>query len=239
METLEMGWPSRLVAVLGQHSASWAHTKMEVMAEMTKTAGIILYPDFEELDAIGPYEVLGMLGKLDPEWRIVTIADKAGPVRSLSGLNVVADHGFDDAPALDVILVPGGLGSRKATDDTRLVNYVRQSGQAAAWVTSVCTGAMILHRAGFLAGRPATTHWGAIHELKALGDVDVKEGARWVHDDNLITSAGVSAGIDMALYLVSLLKDERTAASVQKMMEYYPQPPSFENLRTSGAGATT
>jgi transcriptional regulator GlxA family with amidase domain len=202
------------------------------MAQMTKTAGIILYPDFEELDAVGPYEVLGMLGKLDPEWRVVTVAGKAGPVRSLSGLNIVADHGFDDAPGLDVILVPGGLGSRKAMDDPRLVDYVRSAGQSATWVTSVCTGAMILHRAGFLAGRPATTHWGAVHELKALGDVDVKEGVRWVHDDNVITSAGVSAGIDMALYLVSVLKDERTAASVQKMMEYYPQPPAF-------AGATT
>ena len=203
---------------------------MEVMAEMTKIAGIVLYPDFEELDAVGPYEVLGMLAKLDSDWRVVMIADQAGPVRSLSGLNVVADYGFDDAPALNVILVPGGLGSRKAMDDPRLVGYVRQAGQSATWVTSVCTGAMILHRAGFLGGRPATTHWGAIHELKALGDVDVKEGVRWVHDGNVITSAGVSAGIDMALYLVSLLKDERVAANVQKMMEYYPKPPVFDEV---------
>lgn len=194
---------------------------------MTKTAGIILYPDFEELDAVGPYEVLGMLAKLDPEWSVVTIAEKAGPVRAFSGLKVVADHSFDDAPPLHVILVPGGLGSRKAMDDPLLVEYVRTAGQSATWVTSVCTGAMILHRAGFLTGRPATTHWGAIHELKALGDVDVKEGVRWIHDGNVITSAGVSAGIDMALYLVSLLKDERVAANVQKMMEYYPQPPVF------------
>ena len=197
---------------------------------MTKTAGIVLYPDFEELDAVGPYEVLGMLAKLDPEWRVVMIADKAGPVRSLSSLNVVADYDFDYAPSLDVILVPGGLGSRKAMDDPRLVDYVRKAGQSATWVTSVCTGAMVLHRAGFLTGRPATTHWGAIHELKALGDVDVKEGVRWVHDGNVITSAGVSAGIDMALYLVSLLKNEQISASVQKMMEYYPQPPVFDEV---------
>ena len=203
------------------------NTKMEVVAKMTKTAGIILYPDFEELDAVGPYEVLGMLAKLDPEWRVVTIAEQPGPVRAFGGLQLVADHGFDDAPPLDVILVPGGLGSRKAMDDPRLLDYVRKAGQSADWVTSVCTGAMVIHRAGFLAGRPATTHWGAIHELKALGDVDVKEGVRYVHDGNVITSAGVSAGIDMALYLVSLLKDERVAANVQKMMEYYPQPPVF------------
>ena len=158
------------LVVPGRYSLS-VNTKMEVMAQMTKTAGIVLYPDFEELDAVGPYEVIGMLGKLDPDWRVVMIAENAGPVRSLSGLNVIADYGFDDAPTLDVILVPGGLGSRKAVDDPRLVDYVRNAGLSATWVTSVCTGAMILHRAGFLAGRPATTHWGAIHELKALGGV--------------------------------------------------------------------
>ena len=211
----------------GNHTLPF-NAQMEVMAKMTKTVGIILYPDFEELDAVGPYEVLGMLAKLDPEWCVVTIAEQAGPVRAFGGLQLVADHGFADAPPLDVILVPGGLGSRKAMDDPRLLDYVRKAGQAANWVTSVCTGAMVIHRAGFLAGRPATTHWGAIHELKALGDVDVKEGVRYVHDGNVITSAGVSAGIDMALYLVSLLKDERVAANVQKMMEYYPQPPVFD-----------
>jgi len=203
---------------------------------MTKTAGIVLYPDFEELDAVGPYEVIGMLAKIDRDWRVFTVAEKAGPVRAFSGLNILADYSFDDAPPLDIILVPGGLGSRKEMDNPAMLQYVRKAGEGAEWVTSVCTGAMILQRAGFLSGRPATTHWGAIHELKALGDVDVKEGARYVHDDNVITSAGVSAGIDMALYLVSLLKDGNTAKSVQKMMEYYPEPPSFE---TASSGAAT
>jgi transcriptional regulator GlxA family with amidase domain len=209
--------------------------EMEMEAMVTKTAGIVLYPDFEELDAVGPYEVLGMLAKIDRDWRVVTIAEKAGPVRSLSGLNLVADHGFDDAPPLHIIIVPGGLGSRKEMDNPAMVEFVRKAGESAEWVTSVCTGAMILHRAGFLSGRPATTHWGAIHELKALGDVEVREGVRYVHDGNVITSAGVSAGIDMALYLVSLLKDANTAKAVQKMMEYYPEPPSFESPASSEA----
>jgi transcriptional regulator GlxA family with amidase domain len=87
---------------------------------------------------------------------------------------------------------------------------------------------MVLHGAGFLAGKRATTHWGAIGELRALGDVTVEEGERWVEDGNVITAAGVSAGIDMALYLVSLLKDAATARNVQKFMEYYPKPPTFE-----------
>lgn len=195
---------------------------------MTKTIGIVLFPDFEELDAVGPYEVFGMLGKIDPDWRVCTIAEKAGAVPSFSGLGVAADYGFEDAPALDVILVPGGLGSRKAMDDPKMLEYVRQTGEKAEWVTSVCTGAMILHRAGFLDGRKATTHWGAIQELRNLGHVEVLDDARYVQDGNVITSAGVSAGIDMALYLVSLLKDAATAKNVQKFIEYYPKPPTFE-----------
>jgi len=199
---------------------------------MTKTIGIVLYPDFEELDAVGPYEVLGMLAKLDRDYRVVTIAEQAGPVRAFSGLRLVADHGFDDAPPLDVILLPGGLGSRKEMDNPRMLDFVGKAGASAEWVTSVCTGAMILHKAGFLEGRKATTHWGAIHELRALGGgCEVLDDARYVHDGNVITSAGVSAGIDMSLYLVSLLKDASTAKAVQKMMEYYPKPPEF-------AGAT-
>jgi transcriptional regulator GlxA family with amidase domain len=201
---------------------------------MTKTAGIVLYPDFEELDAVGPYEVLGMLAKLDPEWKVVTIAEQAGPVRAFGGLQLVADHSFEDAPPLDVILLPGGLGSRKEQDNPRMLEYVRKTGESADYVTSVCTGAMILHSAGFLEGRKATTHWGAIHELRSLGgNTQVLDDARWVEDGNVITSAGVSAGIDMALYLVSLLKDANTAKAVQKMMEYYPKPPEFAEAATT------
>jgi transcriptional regulator GlxA family with amidase domain len=195
---------------------------------VTKTVGIVLYPDFEELDAVGPYEVFGMLAKLNKDWRVVAIAEQAGPVAAFNGLKLVADHSFDDAPPLDVILLPGGLGSRRAMENGSLIDYVRKTGEAADWVTSVCTGAMVLHGAGFLNGRKATTHWGAIHELRSLGDVEVLEDARWVEDGNVITSAGVSAGIDMSLYLVSLLEDVNTAKAVQKMMEYYPKPPTFE-----------
>jgi len=201
---------------------------------LTKTAGIILYPDFEELDAVGPFEVLGMFAKLDRDWNVVTIAEQAGPVRAFNGLQLLADHGFDDAPPLDVILLPGGLGSRAEMDNPRMLDFVRKAGAPAQWVTSVCTGAMILHRAGFLVGRKATTHWGAIHELRNLGGCDVQENVRWVEDGNVITSAGVSAGIDMSLYLVSKLKDAGAAKAVQKMMEYYPKPPEFESATVAG-----
>jgi transcriptional regulator GlxA family with amidase domain len=109
-----------------------------------------------------------------------------------------------------------------------MVSFLEKQGNRARFVTSVCTGAFLLHSAGFLKGKRATTHWGAIAELKALPDVTVVDDERWVQDGNVITAAGVSAGIDMSLYLVSLLKDAATAQRVQQMMEYYPKPPVFE-----------
>ncbi len=194
---------------------------------MTKTVGIVLFPGVEELDFVGPYEVFGGLTFQDRDWRVITIAEAGDSVRAANGLSINVDHSFDDAPRLDVLLLPGGLGTRKEVDNLRMIEFVQRAGKEASYVTSVCTGAFILHRAGFLFGKRATTHWGAVQGLRELGDVEVVS-ERFVHDGSVITSAGVSAGIDMALYLVSLLKDAQTAKNVQKMMEYYPQPPAFE-----------
>ena len=195
---------------------------------MTKHIGIVLYPDLEELDAVGPYEVFGGLKMASGgEWQVVTIAEKAGKVRGFHGLEIGATYGFADAPQLEVILLPGGLGSPREMDNPRMLEFVRQAAATCEYITSVCSGAFILHRAGFLSGKRATTHWSAIEALRLLGDVEVLDDERYVHDGNVITSAGVSAGIDMALYLVSLLRDAQTALSVQKMMEYYPRPPQF------------
>jgi transcriptional regulator GlxA family with amidase domain len=198
---------------------------------MTKTIGIVLFPDFEELDAMGPRETLGMMARLSGgEWRVVIVSQDGEPVRGFLGTSIVADHSFADCPHLDVIVVPGGQGTRQEVDNPRIIEFVRGAGANAQYVTSVCTGAFILHRAGFLSGKRATTHWGAIGQLRELGDVEVSDSERWVRDGNVITSAGISAGIDMSLYLVSLLKDAQTAQNVQKMMEYYPQPPVFEGV---------
>jgi transcriptional regulator GlxA family with amidase domain len=193
---------------------------------MSKTIGIVLFPQVEELDFVGPLEVFGIMAMMDRDWRVATIAESPERVRASNGLNVVADHGFEDAPPLEVLLVPGGQGTRSEVDNQRMIHFVRETGSNASYVTSVCTGAFILHRAGFLSGKRAVTHWGSLEGLRALGDVDVAQ-ERFVHDGNVVTAAGVSAGIDMALYLVSLLKDAQTAINVQKMMEYYPQPPVF------------
>ena len=198
----------------------------------TKNIGIILFPVVEELDFVGPYEAFGMLRLQDRDWQPLLIAENGGVVECAHHLKVTTDHSFDDAPPLDVILVPGGMGTREEIDNPRMIEFVRERGAAATWVTSVCTGAMVLHRAGFLAGRRATTHWGAIAELRAMGgDVQVVDDERWVRDGNVITAAGVSAGIDMTLYLISLLKNEQAAANVQKFMEYYPKPPVFAGTR--------
>ncbi|MCH8920490.1 MAG: DJ-1/PfpI family protein [Chloroflexi bacterium] len=194
---------------------------------MTKTVGIVLFPGVEELDFVGPYEVFGGLTFQDRDWRVITISEAGDSVKAANGLSINVDHSFDDAPRLDVLLLPGGLSARKEVDNLRMIEFVQRAGKEASYVTSVCTGAFILHRAGFLFGKRATTHWGAVQGLRELGDVEVVS-ERFVHDGSVITSAGVSAGIDMALYLVSLLKDAQTAKNVQKMMEYYPQPPSFE-----------
>ena len=197
---------------------------------MTRTVGIVLFPNVEELDFVGPLEALGAMAFIDRGWQVVTIAEAGGSVRARHGLSVNVDHSFADAPPLDVLLVPGGQGTQQEVDNPRMIDFVREAGANAQYVTSVCTGAFILHRAGFLSGRRATTHWGSLERLRELGDVEVVE-ERFVQDGNVITAAGVSAGIDMALYLASLLTDRQTAQNVQQMMEYYPQPPSLKEVR--------
>lgn len=189
----------------------------------------ILFPDFEELDFVGPYEVMAMASKyVDTNWHVYSVA-AAPEVRAFHGLRVLADHTFDDAPKPNLICVPGGFGTRPGMKDAALIDYIKRSGDGAEWVTSVCTGAMLLHTAGFLEGKRATTHWGAKKELRDLGgNTEIVEEGRWVHDGNVVTAAGVSAGIDMALYLVGLLKSPAEARKVQAFMEYNPAPPYAE-----------
>jgi transcriptional regulator GlxA family with amidase domain len=206
-------------------------TEMEQMT-MTKTIGIVLFPDFEDLDAIGPREALTMMAKgSGGEWEVVLISEDGGPVQSFLGTRYLVDYSFESCPQLDVILIPGGLGTRKEMQNETHLDFVRKQGADCEYVTSVCTGALILHRAGFLVGKSATTHWGSIPELQNLGgDTKIVTDQRWVHDGNVITAAGVSAGLDMSLYLISLLKDPSTAKRVQQMMEYYPKPPVFDEV---------
>lgn len=193
---------------------------------MAITTGILLFDDAEELDFVGPWEVFTMArlnGHEDD--RVVTIAEREGPVRAAKGMRVLPDHTFDDAPPLDVVLVPGGQGTREEVDNPALVDWLRAAGERASWVTSVCTGSYLLHRAGLAKGRRVTTHWAFCQALRELGDVEVLEGPRYVRDGKLVTAAGVSAGIDMALWLVGQLHGVEHARLTQRLMEYDPAPP--------------
>lgn len=172
---------------------------------MPYNIAFVLFPDFEELDFVGPYEVLAATAKhIDKTWNPYTVAQER-VVRSTNGLSFNTDYTFADAPKPDLVLVPGGEGTRTEVDNTELIDYIRSACESAEYIASVCTGAFLLHKAGFLSGKRATTHWSQLDDVRKLGDVTVEE-ERWVHDGNVITSTGVSAGIDMALYLLGVLK---------------------------------
>jgi transcriptional regulator GlxA family with amidase domain len=188
---------------------------------------IVLFPRMEELDFAGPLEVFGMASKvMYQDWKVFTVAEEP-VVKGAIGLSVNVDYTFDNAPKADIIIVPGGFGTREGADNPALIGYIQRAGAEAEYVTSVCTGAFLLHKAGFLKGRRATTYWAQRNALAELGDVEVV-AERWVHDGNVITAAGVSAGIDMALYLVGVLKGADEARRLQKAIEYDPAPPYAE-----------
>jgi transcriptional regulator GlxA family with amidase domain len=189
------------------------------------TIGILLFDDVEELDFAGPWEVFTSAAADRPQNRVLTVAQNGEPVRCAKGLRVLPDCSFETAPDLDVVLVPGGQGTRREVDNPALIDWLRSTAQGCTWVTSVCTGALLLHEAGPARGRRVTTHWGFIEALRARGDVTVLEGVRYVRDGNLVTSAGVSAGIDMALWLVGQIYDVAHARRIQHYIEYDPSPP--------------
>lgn len=192
-----------------------------------RTIAFVLFEDAEELDFVGPWEVLAFTAKTVPDsCTVFTVAERAGAVRCAKGLRVLADYSFDDCPAADILLVPGGMGTRREVGNPRLIAFVRRMAAGCEVVTSVCTGAFILERAGLLAGRKAVTHWASMDRLRQLGSVEVVE-QRYVDTGSVITAAGVSAGIDMALHLVQRLWGAETAQRIQHGIEYYPDPPEI------------
>ncbi len=188
------------------------------------TIGIVVFDDCEELDWVGPWEVFTMARQ--PGDTVVTISEREGPVRCRKGLRVLTDHTFADAPALDVVLVPGGQGTRVERLNPAMLEFLRRVAPTCSWVTSVCTGSFVLEAAGPAKGKRVTTHWAAIEEFRGLApDQTVLENVRYVRDGNLVTSAGVSAGIDMSLWLVGQLYSVDHARVTQAAMEYNPAPP--------------
>lgn len=191
---------------------------------MTVT-GMLLFDGVEELDFAGPWEVFTMGKLLRPDDRVVTIARSRDPVRCAKGMRVLADHTLQDAPALDVLLVPGGDGTRSLMKEREVLDFVQRCAARAQWTTSVCSGSLVLAAAGLLDGRAATTHWVVLPELRRFEQVEVLEHVRYVRDGQIVTSAGVSAGIDMALWLFGQLASPADARKVQRLMQYDPAPP--------------
>lgn len=195
---------------------------------MAYTFGIVLFDDAEELDWAGPWEVFAAAAQMNHQDRVVTIAQHGRAIKCAKGLRVLADHTFENAPRLDVVLVPGGQGTRTEVNNPVMIEWLRRVGAECKWVTSVCTGALILHKAGFAYGKRVTTHWAFVDQLRDRGDITVLEKMRYVQDGNLVTAAGVSAGIDMALWLLGQIHDPEFARRVQQYIEYFPQPPYDE-----------
>ena len=196
------------------------------MSESPLTIGIVLFGDAEELDWTGPYEVFGMATQSIETARVVTIAESLEPVRCANGLRVLPDHDFSNAPELDVLLVPGGIGTRTERDNPAMTGWLAKTATGCQWVTSVCTGALLLHEAGLTAGKRVTTHWAFIEQLrKDAPKTTVLADIRYVRDGNVVTAAGVSAGIDMSLWLVGQIWNIDHARNTQRFMEYDPAPP--------------
>jgi transcriptional regulator GlxA family with amidase domain len=184
----------------------------------------VLYPGLTVLDLIGPLQVLSMLERFAPGYRTVVVGARREQVPTDVGVPMVPDRTFDEVPHPAIVLVPGGgLPTIRAMSDPAVRAYVRTAAASAEYVTSVCTGSLILGAVGLLKGRDATTNWFYSGVLDNLGATYRRQ--RWVEDGNVIMSAGVSAGIDMALYLAARLTDEATARRVQLALDYDPQPP--------------
>jgi transcriptional regulator GlxA family with amidase domain len=195
---------------------------------MTRHIGLLLFDDVEELDAVGPWEVLASWTKFFPDdgWSVSSLSKTGGPVTGAKGLVLGAHHAIADAPALEVLLHPGGVGTRPMLRDVEHLDWIRKQRASVPLLTSVCTGSLVYAAAGLLAGRPATTHWASLDLLKELEPtVDVRAADRFVDDGDLITSSGVSAGIDMALHLVARLASVERAREVRKYIQYDPEPP--------------
>jgi putative intracellular protease/amidase len=181
---------------------------------------ILLFDRFTALDAVGPYEVLTRL----PGAQVTFVAAAPGPVRTDTGrLAITADASFGDMPSPEVLVVPGGPGQTALMEDQAVLDWVRTADTTSAWTTSVCTGSLVLAAAGLLKGKRATSHWLALEQLRDFGAEPTSE--RVVVEGKVVTAAGVSAGIDMALTLAARIAGVEVAQAIQLGIEYDPQPP--------------
>lgn len=195
---------------------------------MTKnlTYGIFIYEQVAELDFIGPQQVFAASNSLLQSGRVVTIAQNTEPLTGLGGLRIIPDYSIEDSPELDVLLLPGTAEVNDyALSNDRAIDWVREQYDRVSYMTAVCTGGLILQKAGLLKGRKATTHWMLMDALVNDPEVNELPDMRYVRDGKIVTSQGVSAGIDMALWLVGEIHTPDHACMVRKILQYDPAPP--------------
>ncbi len=195
---------------------------------MSHHIGILLFDGVEELDAVGPWEALAFWTQQYPEdgWTVSCMSADGNDVTGAKGLVIGAHHSVSDAPDLEVLVHPGGIGTRRLLREREHLDWVRAQRAVVPLLTSVCTGSLVYAAAGLLSGRPATTHWASLNLLSELDPTVIPDvDARYVDDGDLITSAGVSAGIDMALHLVARLAGTERARDVRRGIQYDPHPP--------------
>ena len=194
--------------------------------------GILLFDGVEELDFVGPYEVFTVANAVSrerdslPRSEVLLLSEKGKGVTCAKGMQVLVQAAKEEIADLDVICIPGGRGSRQVIKDRDLLRWVAERAGGCTWVTSICTGAFVLAAAGLTKGRRMTTHWAAFEEFADLGlEGELLSGPRYVRDGNLVTAAGISAGIDMALWLTGQMHGVDIARAVQREMQYDPAPP--------------
>ncbi|KAB7755684.1 glutamine amidotransferase [Mycolicibacterium mucogenicum] len=196
---------------------------------------IVLYPGFTALDFIGPYESLRWL----PDTEVRFVWHEPGPIVADSAVLLVgATHSFDETPSPDIILIPGGFSTLEHARDEKLLEWLRRAHETTTWTASVCSGSVILGASGLLKGKRATSHWAAVQLLRTFGVEPVTDERIVQSADRIVTCAGVSAGIDLGLWLAAQIGGEDKAKAIQLSMEYDPQPP-FDSGHMSKASAAT
>lgn len=189
--------------------------------------GFLLFDKFEDMDFVGPWEIFSLWSKYcEGPKNLFTISESKGLVKSVHGLSIQTHYNFSTCPRLDYLLIPGGQGTRKEVDNKNLIAFIQTKAIHCQHLLSVCTGAFLLQKAGLLVGKKATTHWASIDRLKQYSDVAVVQ-KRFVRDGNLWTSAGISAGIDLAFAFIAALSGEEIAGKIQLHAEYYPDNKIF------------
>ena len=199
---------------------------------MPKTIGFLLFDDVEELDFVGPWEIFSIWNHAFDGPNTITVSQRGGEIVCAKGLKVISEFDFSQCPPLDILVIPGGQGTRAEVQNTVLIDFIRERAKQCEHILSVCTGAFLLQSAGLLDNKKATTHWRSLDRLREFKQITVEE-KRFIQDGNLWTSAGISAGIDMALAYIAHVAGPDLAGKIQFNAEYYPLPTRYGSMHLS------